>query len=319
MTKLIVAHHFAPATGQLLGVHSVVGEVRAIDTTHRWALPVDADVLFVLHEQGGEHRAEHEACAPPPGWPGRVRFVQIASAGLDGYPAWLFDGPQVATAAGTAAGPIAEFVLAAMLAHEKRIPGSAVADGEVWPQPDAVMQHPLGSLDGKTLGLIGIGQIGGRIAALARAFGMRVVAQRRSTAAAPDGIEIVPLDTLLARADHLVVAAPLTPETTGLLNAAAFAKAKPGVHLVNIARGGIVDTDALVAALVSGQVGAASLDVTEPEPLPPGHPLWHAPNVRITPHIAWSSAGTPARIFKLFAENLGRVAAGQAPENLLTR
>ncbi len=319
MTKLTVAHHFAPATGQFLAAHPAVGDIRAIDTADRWNLPLDADVLFVLHEQGGEHRERDENCVAPPGWPGQVRFVQIASAGLDGYPRWLFDAPLVATAAGTAAAPISEFVLAAMLAHEKRLLSIQIRDGDPWPEPDAVMQNPLGSLDGKTLGLIGIGQIGGRIAALARAFGMRVVAQRRSSAQAPDGVEIVPLDTLLARADHLVVAAPLTPETTGLLDAAAFAKAKHGVHLVNIARGAIVDTGALVEALRSGKVAAASLDVTEPEPLPPGHPLWSAPNVRITPHISWSSAGTAARIFKLFAENIGRVVSGQPPENLLPR
>ena len=316
MTKLSIAHHFAPATGALLGSHPLVGDIRAIDTARRWDLPTDVDILFVLHEQGGEHHERDETCAPPPGWPGRVRFVQIASAGLDGYPAWLFDAPQVANAAGTAAGPIAEFVLAAMLAHEKRIPGSAVHDGEPWPQPDTVMQNPLGSLDGKTLGLIGIGQIGGRIATLARAFGMRVVARRRSDGPAPEGIEIVPFETLLARADHIAIAAPLTPETAGLFDAAAFARARHGVHLVNIARGGIVDTDALVEALRSGKVAAASLDVTEPEPLPAGHPLWGLPGVRITPHIAWSSAGTPARIFKLFADNIGRIGAGQPPENL---
>ncbi len=319
MTKLTVAHHFAPATGQLLAAHPAVGDIRAIDTSQRWSLPTDADVLFVLHEQGGDHRERDENCAAPPGWPGKVKFVQIASAGLDGYPRWLFDAPAVATAAGTAAGPISEFVLANMLAHEKRLLTVQIRDGDPWPEPDTVMQNPLGSLDGKTLGLIGIGQIGGRVATLARAFGMKVIAQRRSTAPAPEGIEIVPLDTLLARADHIVVAAPLTAETTGLLDAAAFAKAKPGVHLVNIARGAIVDTDALVEALTSGKVAAASLDVTEPEPLPPGHPLWSAPNVRITPHISWSSAGTPARIFKLFAENVGRIASGQPPENALPR
>ncbi|QXQ05575.1 glyoxylate reductase (NADP(+)) [Sphingosinicellaceae bacterium] len=318
MTKLTVAHHFAPATGQLLAAHPLVGEINAIDLSRRWNLPLDADVLFVLHEQGDAHREEDENSAPPPGWPGRVKFIQIASAGLDGYPKWLFDGPRIATGAGTSAGPISEFVLATMLAHEKRLASVVLRDGDTWPEPDKMMQNPLGTLDGKTLGLIGIGHIGGRVAKLVKAFGMRVVAQRRSTAPAPEGIEIVPLDTLLARADTIVVAAPLTPETSGLLDAAAFAKVKHGVHLINIARGGIVDTMALVEALKSGRVGAASLDVTEPEPLPPGHPLWSAPNVHITPHISWSSAGTPGRIFKLFADNVGNFAAGKPLINELT-
>ena len=311
--KFSVAHHFSAATGALLTNHPLLGEVRGIDLSRRWELPTDVDLIMALH--GGDD--EEAVNAPrPPGWPGQVKLVQLASAGLDGYPDWLFDAP-VASSAGTSAGPIAEFVLAAMLAHEKRIPAIYAVDGGAVPSQDAMVANPLGTLDGKTLGLIGIGQIGGRIAALARAFGMRVIAQRRSHALPPEGIEIVPFDTLLARADHLVIAAPLTAETAGLLGAEAFAKVKRGVHLVNIARGGIVDTAALIVALASGHVGAASLDVTDPEPLPAGHPLWRAPNVRITPHVAWSSAGTPGRIFKLFADNIARVAAGETPINLL--
>ncbi len=311
-----IAHQFLPATGALLSAHPLVSEVRAVDLGARWDLPTDVEVIFALHEPGSTHAPDVPA---PPGWPGAVQFVQIASAGLDGYPAWLFDAPLVASAAGTSAGPIAEFVLAAMLAHEKRLPAIYATDGGPWTDQATMVANPLGSLDGKTLGLIGVGAIGTRIAALARAFGMRVVAHRRSTAPGPDGIEIVPLDTVLARADHLVVAAPMTPATAGLLDAAAFARVKHGVHLVNIARGGIVDQPALIDALTRGQVGAASLDVTEPEPLPPSDPLWAAPNIRITPHVAWSSAGTPGRIFKLFADNLARLAAGEPLLNLLAR
>lgn len=310
-----IAHHFAPATGALLTQHPAIGEVRAIDPADRWALPTDVDIIFALH--GSD---VGPVTAPrPAGWPGQVRLVQIASSGIDGYPEWLFEAPQVATAAGTGAGPIAEYVLTVMLMHEKRLPAMQVRDGEAWVSQDAMVANPLGSLEGRTVGLIGVGEIGGRVAKLAQAFGARVVASRRRGGAGPEGVEIVALDDVLARADHLVVAAPLSPATAGLLDAAAFAKVKRGVHLVNIARGGIVDTAALIAALEAGQVGAASLDVTDPEPLPAGHPLWSAPNVRITPHIAWSSAGTPARIFKLFAENVGRLAAGEPVRNLLPK
>ncbi len=128
---------------------------------------------------------------------------------------------------------------------------------------------------------------------------------------------LVGLDDLLRRSDHLVVAAPLTAATTGLLGAEAFAKVRAGIHLVNVARGGIVDTSALIAALETGRVGFASLDVTDPEPLPPGHPLWAAPNVRITPHVAWSSPRTGQRIFALFADNLARFARGERLINQL--
>lgn len=311
-----VAHHFAPATAALLTQHPAISGARAIDTSDRWALPTDVDIVFALHGSDDESHAD----APrPPGWPGQVKLVQIASSGIDGYPDWLFEAPQVATAAGTSAGPIAEYVLAVMLNHEKRLPAMQVRDGDAWVASDAMVANPLGSLDGKTVGLIGVGEIGARVAKLAQAFGARVVASRRSGGAGPEGVEIVPLDTVLARAEHLVIAAPLSPETTGLLDAAAFAKCRRGVHLVNIARGGIVDTSALIDALLSGQVGAASLDVTDPEPLTAGHPLWRAPNVRITPHIAWSSAGTPGRIFKLFAENVGRLAAGEPLRNSVAK
>lgn len=314
--RLRVAHHFAPATSALLSSHPLVGEVRAIDTNARWNLPTDVDVIFAPPDF-----SDISANAPrPDGWPGSVRFVQIASSGIDGYPAWMFEGPQVATSAGTGAPPIAEFVVTTMLMHEKRMPAMVVGAGDPWPAQADMLANPLGSLDGKTLGLLGVGQIAIRVARLAAAFGMTVVAHRRSDAPSPaPEITLVPFDELLARADHLVLAAPLSADTAGLLGTAAFGRIKPGVHLVNIARGGLIDTAALIAALESGRVSAASLDVTDPEPLPADHPLWRAPNVQITPHISWSSAGTPRRIFALFADNLTRLAQGQPLINAIRR
>ncbi len=306
MSGLIVAHHLGPGASGLLAAHPAVAEARAIDLTRRWDLPTDADVIVALHSPTDP--AAHQV-PPPPGWPGRVRYVQLASSGSDNYPDWLGDGPVVATSAGTTAPAIAEFALTAMLIVEKRLPAVAVTDGRWTPQAE-IAAKPLGTLDGRTLGLLGVGEIGGRVAALARAFGMTVIAHRRS-AVPVEGATLVSFADLLSRSDHLVVAAPLTADTAGLLGAAAFAQVKPGVHLVNVARGGIVDTAALIAALGSGRVGFASLDVTDPEPLPPGHPLWTAPNARITPHVAWSSPRTGPRIFALFADNLGRFARGE--------
>ena len=317
MTSFSIAHHFTPTTAALLQSQPLVGKVHGIDTARRWALPTDVDVIFAVHATGtaGDHQVP-----VPAGWPGRVQFVQLASSGTDGYPDWLFEGPQVATAAGTAAVPIAEYVLAAMLGHAKRLPEMFVHDGDSWMSQEALLARPLASLEGRTLGLVGVGHIGTRVANLATAFGMTVLAHRRSDAPSPSpNITLVPLENLLARVDHLVIAAPLTPATAGLIGADALARIKPGAHIVNIARGGIIDTNALAAALESGRVGGATLDVTEPEPLPAGHPLWHAPNLRITPHIAWSSADTPRRIFALFADNLTRIAAGVPPLNLVGR
>jgi len=312
MTGLIVAHHLGPAVSGILSAHPSVAEARAIDLSRRWDLPTDADVLFVLHSAT---EPEAHDVPPPAGWPGKVRFVQLASSGSDGYPDWLGDGPVVASAAGTTAPAIAEFALTAMLMVEKRLPASVVRDGAWTPQSE-IIDRPLGTLDGRVLGLLGLGEIGGRVAALARAFGMEVLAHRRNPAPV-DGVRLVPLDELLRRADHLVVAAPLTAETAGLIGVEALAKVKPGVHLVNVARGGIVDSNALVAALEDGRIGFASLDVTDPEPLPAGHPLWRAPNVRVTPHIAWSSPRTGQRLFGLFADNLGRFARGERLVNQL--
>jgi phosphoglycerate dehydrogenase-like enzyme len=312
MTKLHVAHHLGPAASGLLTAHPAVAEARGLVLSRRWDLPTDVDVVFALHS-ATDPTAHH--VARPLGWPGRVKFVQLASSGSDGYPEWLGDGPVVASSAGTSAPAIAEFVMAALLMVEKRLPAMAVTGGEWTPQAE-VVANPLGTLDGKTLGLLGVGEIGGRVAALAAAFGMTVIAHRRSTAPVP-GVTLVPLDELLARSEHLVLAAPLTADTTGIIGAAALAKVKPGVHIVNIARGGLIDTAALIAALESGRVGFASLDVTDPEPLTPGHPLWTAPNVRITPHIAWSSPRTGQRIFALFTDNLGRFARGERLINQL--
>ena len=261
MTGLIVGHHLGAAASGLLTGHPAVAEARALPLDRRWELPTDVDVVFALHS-ATDPDAHH--VPRPAGWPGRVKFVQLASSGSDGYPEWLGDGPLVASAAGTSAAAIAEFVLTAMLMVEKRLPASAVTDGAWTPQAEFVAR-PLGTLDGKTLGLLGIGHIGSRVAALARAFGMEVIAHRRSPTPV-DGVSLVSFDDLLRRSEHLVVCAPLTAETAGIIGADALAKVRRGVHLVNIARGGLVDTAALIAALGDGRVGFASLDVTDPEP-----------------------------------------------------
>ncbi len=129
---------------------------------------------------------------------------------------------------------------------------------------------------------------------------------------------VVPtLPDLLGQTDHLIVAAPLTPLTDRLLNDEAFAVTKPGVHLVNVARGRIVDTGALVRALAAGIVTRASLDVTDPEPLPADHPLRRDHRVRILPHLSWSAPGGPDRGIDLFVSNLRRWQAGQPLDGLV--
>jgi phosphoglycerate dehydrogenase-like enzyme len=171
------------------------------------------------------------------------------------------------------------------------------------------------ALAGKTMLVVGIGGIGTEIGQRAHGFGMRVIATRRSDTPAPDFVEKVgkPGDLLkmLPEADVVAVCVPLTAETEGMFNAEAFSAMKKGSYLINIARGKIVRTDALVEALKSGKLAGACLDVTDPEPLPTGHELWAMKNVVITPHCAADSELTEERRRALYKENIRRFAAGE--------
>ena len=183
-------------------------------------------------------------------------------------------------------------------------------------------QRPI-ALKGRTLLVVGLGGIGSEVAARAHGFGMRVIATRRSEAPKPANIEYVgradELPALLPQADVVVVCVPLTTETQGLFGQAAFAAMKPGAYLVNIARGRVVDTGALLEALGSGRLGGACLDVTDPEPLPADHPLWKVPNVLITPHVSNDAELTDARAAQLRLENMRRFGAGEPLLNVVDK
>lgn len=250
----------------------------------------------------------------PAGWPGRLQWVHLASAGIDYFPPWLLKVPQLTCSRGVAAAPIAEYVLAALLDHQKSWSGLGVSSAAEWRQTfERVSARPLGLLQGQTLGLAGYGAIGQAIAQRAKSFGMQVTAWRRS-AAGPneDGVRMAPsLAELLARSDHVVLALPLTPQTRHLINAQTLAHARPGLHLVNIARGALVDQPALLQALSDGRLSRATLDVTDPEPLPDGHGFYRHPRVRLTPHISWSAGEAAALTAGKFVDNLARFVAGQ--------
>jgi len=199
-------------------------------------------------------------------------------------------------------------VMAMMLAFEKDLPASWIDA-----PPARWNVASLGGLAGRTLGLVGIGAIGTEVARRALAFDMEVLAYRRTSAPAPlSGVEVLgDLGTLLGRADHVVVAAPATEETHHLLDAAALAAVKPGAHLVNIARGSLVDQEALRSALDDGRVARASLDTVEPEPLPAGHWLYAHHAVRLSAHVSWSGRSTLPRTVELFTDNLRRFRRGE--------
>lgn len=244
-----------------------------------------------------------------------VRWIHVLGTGVDRFPFDRAGDCVVTCSRGASAIPISEFVLAAMLAFEKQIP-------HVWldRRPERWYGDRLGGLYQRTLGLIGMGAIGVAVAERALAFEMEVVATRRSNAPAPlPGVEITSLHDLAARADHIVLAASATPETAGIVGADLFPRMKPGVHLINVARGSLVDQDALRAALDAGIVAHATLDTMQPEPLPDGHWMYADKRVSLTPHISWSMPGAVDLLMEKFIRNVERYRAGRPLEGQIDR
>ena len=237
-----------------------------------------------------------------------VRWIHAIGTGVDAFPFEAVGKRVLTCARGASAVPIAEWTLAVMLAFEKRLPESWV---EV--PPKRWSRNELGTLRGTTLGLVGLGGIGAAIASRALSFEMRVRACRRTRSASPvPGVEIAPdVFDLAASADHLVVAAPSTPATQRLIGEELLSKVKPGLHLVNIARGSLIDQDALRGALDDGRVARASLDVAEPEPVPDGHWLYTHPRVKLSPHISWHTPDTLRELLDYFVRNLRRYRTGE--------
>ena len=261
-----------------------------------WDLPAEGDVPFL----------------------GRLRWVQTTSTGVGPAVARLGLAPDVVitTARGVHAGPLAEFVFMALLAHFRELPRLlAEQAARRWERTCYT------EVAGRTLVTIGAGDLARGCANLARALGMRVVAvarepsKRRAHGDLFDAvIPVSQMHAALAGADAVVVTVPHTPATENMIDAAAFAAMRPGVAFVNIGRGAVVDEDALVAALRSGQVGFAALDVAREEPLPGDHPLWSAPNVLISPHSASTVSTENRKIVDIFVGNLALWCAGREAE-----
>lgn len=216
----------------------------------------------------------------------------------------------------------ADLAFALLLAAARRVAESdrdARAGGwRTWSPTAWLGTDPFGA----TLGIVGLGEIGRAVARRARGFGMTVLAATRTPR--PDlerelGVERAALPDLLARADFVSLHVPLGPDTERLMGAAEFAAMKDDAILVNTARGGVVDQDALVEALRAGAIGGAALDVTVPEPLPPDHALFGFPNVIVTPHIGSASRATRARMAEMAARNVVAVLAGETPPNPVNR
>jgi phosphoglycerate dehydrogenase-like enzyme len=248
----------------------------------------------------------------------KARWIQAGTAGVEncvGTPA-IRDGRILLTNMQKVYGPgIAEHVMALMLAATRGIAGYVRAQEREEFSQRAVPIASLWELTDRTLLVVGLGGIGTEVARRAHAFGMKVIAVRNSGKGGPDFVSTVggpgELPKLVGEADVIVNATPLTPETTGLFNAALFSRMKPTAIFINVGRGESVVQDDLIAALTNKTIGAAALDVMSPEPLPKGHPLWRAPNLIVTPHISGWSDRRQERIWLVMRENLRRYAAGE--------
>lgn len=304
MTRARVA--LLPATLPILeeAVAAGGGAVSVLDEANAlvWTDPWDPDALRRVLERS------------------HIDWVQLPFAGIEAFvAAGVVDGDRRWTCTkGVYGHTTAEHALALMLAAARRIHVHARATE--WEAADDPFARPERSLEGARVLLIGTGGIGSSLVEMLAPLRVVVTAANRSgrpLAGAERTHPISDLPALLPEADFVVVAAALTDETRGLIDGRALTLMGPGSWLVNVARGGLVDTDALVRALQDGSIGGAALDVTDPEPLPPGHPLWELPNAIVTPHVAntWSMA--VPELAAMVRRNVERFAAGHPLEGVV--
>jgi phosphoglycerate dehydrogenase-like enzyme len=244
-----------------------------------------------------------------------LRWISVGGSGIDHLGAWDPARLTVTNAAGVAAEVMAEYVIGGLLHFSLGFDRFARHQ-----QAREWTAGTVASLRGKTLAILGLGKTGQAIARLAKAFGMTVIGIRARPAPTPHVDRVEPMTKrheVLAAADGIAICLPLSAATRGLLDAAAFAAAKPGAILVDISRGGIVQQAALLDALRTGRLRGAVLDVFETEPLPADNPLWGLENVMITPHCSSVYAGWERRSMEMFCDNLDRWQRGVALENVV--
>ncbi len=275
-------------------------EIVQIDTSAPLPEGLRGDALFTTAMFGSHLEA---LLAPEVG----LRWIHLYGTGVDGFPLHLVGDRELTCSRGSTAIAIAEWVLAMLLADAKQLPASWAAS-----PPAHWYFASLEILAGKQLGLVGLGAIGSAVARRAQAFEMSVSALVRSPRALPAGIQRADdIQSLLASSDYLVLAAPATAATRHLLDRERLAGAKPGLRLINVARGSLVDHDALRWALDEGIVAHAYLDTAEPEPVPAGHWLYEHSGVSLSPHISWCEPAALERVLELFFANLERFLGGE--------
>lgn len=268
----------------------------------------EADVLLV----SGFWQNELLDVAP------RLRFIQSIGAGVDQFDldALRRRGIRLANASGVNSNAVSEHAMALILAFTRHIhTGRDRQQNRAWRGMIGDLSLREDELGGKTLLIIGLGKIGSRLAKLAKAFDMRVLATKRSpaTAAAPADAVHLPeeLPALLPQADFVALTCPLTPATENVIDAAAFAQMKESAYLINVARGGCVDEPAMLAALQSGAIAGAGIDHFWEEPLPQDAPFWGLENVLITPHTGGETRMYEENLIDILLENLNRLWRGE--------
>lgn len=286
--------------------------------------PTDIDIAFMTREVTGSSSKDN----PTPELRGfdavvrrspRLRWLQIHPAGAERpiYRELRDRGVKVTTASGATAVTVAHSVLGAVIAINRRFPLLADAQRRHAWEPRLGERSPR-DLKGQCAVIVGLGPIGRNIAGLLKMLGMTTIGVRRSADPAPPCDETVPYERLhqvLPRADWLVLCCPVSPVTRGIADAVAFAALPRGAHLVNVSRGEIAIEADIIAALRSGHLAGAYLDVFEREPLDPASPLWDMPNVLVSPHTASHSLGQNEAIFDIFLDNLERFRSGARLRN----
>lgn len=309
MPAIYSTHPLHPDAMSRLAGHGDVVVASALDAETLAREAVDADAVIVR--------------APLPdelfGSAVRLRAAVRHGAGLDMIPleAATRAGVLVANVPGVNARSVAEhvfFASIALLRRFRQVDRDLRRDGWTAGRAHAEMT---GELAGRRLGVVGFGNVGRQVAAIGRdGFGLAVSAHSRSRPDEAGAVDFVNLDAMMAQCDVIVLCCPLTEETRGLIDARRIAAMKPGAILVNVARGPVVDDDALIAALETGRIAGAALDVFAEQPLPPGHPYLGLDNVIVTPHMAGITEESMARVGTGAAEEVVRVLAGELPVNL---
>ena len=250
---------------------------------------------------------------------GKLKFIQSISSGMDQYSKEQLGAKSVrlCSAAGVNARAVAEHAISLILAIARRLPEARDNQHKkTWRGMIGDLTQREDELGGKTLLVVGMGRIGSHLAKLAKAFDMKVIGIRQDPKKGVNGADSIhamgKLIKLVPQADFVALTCALTPETTGLMSAAAFAAMKPSSVFVNVARGKVADEAALIATMQANKIWAAALDVTAEEPLPAASPLWTMPNVFVTPHTAGETRAYEDNVIDILMENLGRLWKGEA-------